>query len=95
MRDIHSLERGHARSALPPSVLATMGEAAQRSRWPKPLSMSDWVLVPEAIGVAARVAIWSGMFCLLLVGLFTYPAAVVGAFVLIVLLARYFRRRHP
>lgn len=72
-----------------PVVLAMNQSTRQHSG---PLSLRDWVVVPEVIGIAARVAVWSGVFCLLLFGLFTYAAPLVGAFVLAVLLARYVGR---
>ena len=95
MRDSRPPDSGDLRTVATPIVLATIGESAHRGSSPGPTSPQDWVLVPEAIGIAVRVAVWSGVFCLLLIGLFTYPAAVMGAFVLIVLLTRLARHRRP
>ena len=78
-----------------PVVLVTAGDAIEQRQGGNPLSFRDWILIPEAIGVVARVAVWCCAFCLLLIGLFTYPAPVAGAFVLIVLLVRYVRRVRP
>ena len=65
---------------------------SQGSASPPPLG---WVVVPEMVGVATRVAVWTGAFCLVMFGLFTYAAPTVGAFLFIVLLARYIgKKRH-
>jgi len=78
-----------------PVGIATRPDAGRQSSSPASPSPFGWLVVPELIGIALRVAVWSGIFCLLLFGLFTYAAPVVGTFLLIVLSARYVRRmRH-
>jgi hypothetical protein len=89
--ETRSFQSSQTRLAMPPPSLSTVGEAARRSWDTGKLTPHDWVLIPETIGIVARVAVWSGVFCLLLFGLFTYAAPIVGAFVVLVLLARYVR----
>ncbi len=74
------------------AVATTMGDAAKGSLDAGSRSPGGWILLPQAIGVMARVAVWSGIFSLLIFGLFTFPALVVGAFIFVVFFARSVRR---
>ncbi len=92
MKDSRSLDGGRTRLAIRPVAPIPVSDAA-RGRRGSTARTSDWFLIPEMIGVVARVAVWSGAFCLLLISLFTYPAPVAGAFVLCMLVARYVWRK--
>jgi len=84
-----------ARSATSPDGSATARDVATRGLDFESLSAHDWILVPQTIGVLARVAVWCGIFALLLLGLFTYPAVVIGVFLCAALLTRYVWRKRP
>jgi hypothetical protein len=53
-----------------------------------------WLLLPQAVGIGLRVTIWLAVFAVLLFGLFTYPAILVGGFLFVVLVAHYLRTAH-
>ena len=95
MRATHSLENGRAPAAPMQSALAMTRVSDHGDHDAVTHGPYSWALVPETVGVVLRVAVWSGIFCLLLIGMFTYPAPVVGAFLLIVLSARLLRRSRP
>ncbi|MDB5059729.1 MAG: hypothetical protein JWO59_3201 [Chloroflexi bacterium] len=75
------------------------GSAAQRS----PIQLltegheipaASWRLLPQAVGIGLRVVVWLGVFAVLLFGLFTYPALLIGGFLFVVLVARHLRTAH-
>jgi hypothetical protein len=58
------------------------------------LPAATWLILPQAVGIALRVMLWLALFAMLLFGLFTYPALLVGGFLFVVLVARYLRAAH-
>jgi hypothetical protein len=82
-------------SATSPDGSARSRDVTERGLDAESLSARDWILVPQTIGVLARVAVWCGIFALLLLGLFTYPAVVIGVFLCVALLTRYVWRKRP